>query len=72
MRNLQRTKSIVANDDTFGIIAHHLMKHDSQMSFRLDIDPEKKKIAIASSINIGDARITDINVTVKFEWNFQE
>lgn len=72
MKNLQRTKSIIANDDKFGIIAHHLMEYDSQMSSRLHIDSDKKKIAIISSMNSFDSSTSYKRETVKFEWNFEE
>jgi hypothetical protein len=72
MRNIQRIKSIVANDDEFGIIAHHLMNYDLKTSFSLTIDTEKKKLGIVGDFDISETFISEINGALAFEWNFQE
>ena len=72
MKNLQRTRSIVANDDKYGIIAHRLMDSDYGTSFSLDIDTNKNKLNIIIRTTIFDGYDKDISTNLKFEWNFQE
>lgn len=72
MKNLQRTRSIIANDDKYGIIAHRLMNSDVPTAIHLDIDINKSRIAIITTTNIFDGYANDISTKIKFEWNFQE
>ena len=72
MKNLQRTRSIVANDDKYGIIAHRLMDSDYGTSFSLDIDTNKNKLNIIIRTTIFDGYEKEISTNLKFEWNFQE
>jgi hypothetical protein len=72
MRNIRKGKSIVSSCDERGVIAHCLNHHDSNISFCLKIDVEKKKLAITSNsppvFDGGSVTTTDLT----FEWNFRE
>ena len=80
MKNLQQKTSTTSSNDAFGIVAHRLMDNDSDISFTLRVDTEKKKVAIVGIFNVygfsylndDDNDDNDRSTTVKFEWNFQE
>ena len=54
MRNIQKTDSLVSNDDGFGIVAHRLQNYDLQTSFSLCIDTKKQKLAIIGTFNLSE------------------
>lgn len=72
MKNIQKTKSIVSNDDRFGIVANHLKNYELSTSFSFQIDVEKKKLSIVGAFDVAETSFLDISGKLKFEWNFQE
>jgi hypothetical protein len=72
MRNIKKGNSIVSACDERGVIAHCLSRHEYNISFCLEIDLEKKKLAIISKspLSFDDDSVT--STALKFEWNFRE
>ncbi|CAF3656841.1 unnamed protein product [Rotaria sordida] len=71
MRNIQTGNSIVSNVDQFGIIAHRLIPDQCKI-FELNIDIDKKKLAISGKLDVILTSDITINTGLKFEWNFRD
>ncbi|CAF2105210.1 unnamed protein product [Rotaria magnacalcarata] len=69
MRNIQTENSTVSNDSKCGIIAHRLLT-DKCINMNLNIDTDKKKIAIIGNFQLDHTDYSDSATTLKFEWNF--
>lgn len=72
MRNIQGKGSIVSNNDEFGIIAHNLLTSGVRISFYLNIDTDKKKLAITGAVDLSSALLDELCNELEFEWNFRE
>ena len=58
----------------FGLIAHRLLKNESNIAVHLEIDPETRKLAfvLVENWSNNDVINIDIDTQLKFEWNFRE
>ncbi len=72
MRNIQRSNSLVSNNEEFGIIAHRLRNYECQTSFSLSIDTEKRRLAIIGEFDSSLETDSALSGALKFEWSFRE
>ncbi len=72
MRNIQRSNSLVSNNEEFGIIAHRLRNYECQTSFSLSIDTEKRRLAIIGEFDSFLETNSVLSRALKFEWSFRE
>ncbi len=72
MRNIQKSNSLVSNNEEFGIIAHRLRNYEYQTSFSLSIDTEKRRLAIIGEFDSFLETNSVLSRALKFEWSFRE
>ena len=72
MKNIHEINSTASTSHAFGIVAQHLMNNDLEISYSLQIDTIKKKLAVVGTFNAHDTEMFETSTAVKFEWNFQE
>jgi hypothetical protein len=72
MRNIRSSKSIVSSSDNLGIIAHRFVGHQANITFKLEIDHEKKKVVLCGSVPPYFKTDSLITSDLTLEWGFRE